>query len=82
MSRLIFGPILHCPHCGGVMRRGLVFERSGAVGALCVGVGLIVSLVFFPLGLVAGIPIAMAGLGSTRKRVWKCRECGSTHGRV
>ena len=71
---------IKCKQCGNQMKKTKKVEKSlglqlvGILLFLC-GIGL---LFVFPLGTLAGI-ILMIGasrLGYSRKKVWKCMECG------
>jgi hypothetical protein len=72
---------LTCQQCGGAMRRKKISEGncSGlaiAMIAFCIGVGLF----FIPvLGWVFGPLVCVCALfmGGRKRRVWKCKKCGS-----
>lgn len=71
---------IDCKQCGGLMRRDHKVDKSYAlqfVGLILFVIGLFL-LVIVPIGTIIGIilMILAARMGYSRKKVWKCLECG------
>ncbi|HSH29894.1 MAG TPA: hypothetical protein VK971_08310 [Thiohalobacter sp.] len=73
-------PPLKCQQCGGLMEKTKKAESNLALQLLGVvlflfGVGL---LFVFPLGTLFGIVLMLGSLrlGYSKKKVWKCTNCG------
>ena len=71
---------LKCQQCGGEMKKTKKAERNMALQLLgvvlfLIGIGL---LFVIPIGTIVGLilMIASARLGYSKKKVWKCGNCG------
>lgn len=69
-----------CNQCGGEMRKTKKTDRNMGLQLLGVAVFLVgVALLFFvPIGTIIGIilMIAACGMGYSKKKVWRCHDCG------
>jgi len=66
-----------CPLCQGKMVKSSVGNAGGiALGCFLLLLGLILSVVLFPLGLLIGVPLVIYSLTCGGKRVWRCKNCG------
>lgn len=75
-----------CQQCGGQMSKTKKVERSMALqllGVLVFLVGLFL-LFIFPIGTIFGLilMIVAARMGYSKKKIWKCSNCGHFFERV
>jgi len=72
---------VNCQQCGSEMRKTKKAERNMALqllGVLLFFVGVAICFVVPPIGVVIGIIVMVvaAQLGYSKKKVWKCGNCG------
>lgn len=71
---------IECKQCGNGMKKAKKTEKSLALQILGVLVFIIgVALLFvYPFGTIVGLILMIAAtrLGYSKKKVWKCNECG------
>jgi hypothetical protein len=79
-------PKLTCQQCGSQMRWSKKVDRSCMLQLFGVAVFLVgfVLLFFFPIGTVIGIfmMLGAARMGYSKKKIWKCPNCGYFFERV
>jgi hypothetical protein len=69
-----------CKQCGGEMKKTVVSSGNctGIIFALIVFIiGAMLLFLFPPIGTIIGVllMIMALGMGGTRRKVWKCKNC-------